>query len=105
MKKVFFLMVFFVMCFVSFGQDTPKSIEEALEYLDKTWTEEFKTEFKNKEERKATLELHMNIGAGIRNSWLRHGNGKDKLYNELLGAGVTDMDDMSDIILTSFHRK
>lgn len=101
MKKGFFLIVFFVMCFVSFGQDTPKSIEEALEYLDKTWTEEVKTEFKSK----TPLDYHFTFGGRIRNRWLSNGSGSESLTEELYVLGATCMDDMSHIILTLFHKK
>lgn len=101
MKKGFFLIVFFVMCFVSFGQDAPKSIEEALEYLDKTWTEEVKTEFKSK----TPLDYHFTFGGRIRNRWLSNGSGSESLTEELYVLGATCMDDMSHIILTLFHKK
>lgn len=101
MKKVFLSIVFFVMCFVSFGQDTPKSIQEALEYFDKTWTEEIKTEFKSK----APLYYHLTLGMGIRNDWLRHGSGNESLKDELYVLGATDLDDMSHIILTLLNKK
>ncbi len=101
MKKGFFVMVFFVMCFVSFGQDTPKSVEEALEYLDKTWTEEVKTEFKSK----TPLDYHFTFGGRIRNRWLSNGSGSESLTEELYVLGATCMDDMSHIILTLLNKK
>lgn len=83
--------------------NAPKSIKEAIDYMDNNWTEEEKENFKDKDESNATLELHFGYGMWIRNSWLRHGN--PKLPKYFYKNKVFAMDDMSSILLTVFHRK
>lgn len=103
MKKIFLSIICFVFYLNATAQDTPKSIDEALKYLDELWSIDQKNEFKNTEEKGAVSKLHFGIGTGIRNSWIR--NGKDDLRAEFTRLQVYHPDDMSAIILTSFHRK
>jgi len=105
MKKIFLSIICFVFYLNATAQDTPKSIDEALKYLDELWSIDQKNEFKNTAEKGAVSKLHFGIGAGIRNSWIRHGNGKDDLRAEFSKLQIHHLDDMSAIILTSFHRK
>lgn len=68
------------------------------------WSESDKTEFKNKEEKEAVAELHFGTGMSIRNNWGLW-KGKNKLPKFFRSKGIFHPDDMSSIILTSFHRQ
>lgn len=60
--------------------------------------------FRDKDEDKATGDAHFAIGMFIRNEWIRHNNGPQNIKEFLLKKGLGHPDDMSDVILTSFHR-
>lgn len=91
--------------FLSFNAfcQKPKSIDEAVTMLLEKLDDESKTLFKDKEERDAVSDLHMSVGMGIRNGWIRHGEAA--LKDEFNKLGVGDPDTMSSIILTAAHRK
>ncbi|OMP29730.1 DUF6794 domain-containing protein [Mangrovimonas sp. DI 80] len=82
----------------------PKNLKDAIEYLDCEWSESDKTEFKDKEESYAVTELHFGTGQGIRNGWGLW-KGKNRISKFFKSKGIFHPDDMSSIILTSFHRK
>lgn len=82
----------------------PKNLKDAIQYLTCEWPESEKTEFKNKEEDDAVTELHFGTGMGIRNSWDLW-KGKNGLSRFFKSKGIFHPDDMSSIILTSFHRE
>jgi len=81
----------------------PTDLDDALNYLDCKWSDSDKEGFKNKPEADAVVELHFGTGMGIRNSWglWKGDSGISKYFRDL---GINHPDDMSDIILTSFHR-
>lgn len=81
----------------------PTDLEDALNYLDCKWSKSDKDGFKNKPENDAVIELHFGTGMGIRNSWglWKGDSGIAKYFRNL---GINHPDDMSGIILTSFHR-
>ena len=81
----------------------PKDLNDAIEYLTCEWSESDKTEFKNKEESDAVTELHFGTGMGIRNGW-ELWKGKNRISRFFKSKGISHPDDMSSIILTSFHR-
>lgn len=81
----------------------PKNLTDAINYLDCRWTEKDKEEFKIIDENDAVAELHMGTGQGIRNNWGLW-EGKKSLYRYFRTKGISHPDDMSSIILTSFHR-
>jgi hypothetical protein len=82
----------------------PKDLNDALNYLNCTWPPKDKEEFKSKDEREAVSELHMGKGQGIRNGWGLW-EGKNSLYRSFKSKGISHPDDISSIILTSFHRQ
>src|SRR5690606_13869140 len=82
----------------------PKDLNDALEYLTCTWTDKDKEDFKSKDEKIAVSELHMGTGQGIRNGWGLWQR-KNSLYHYFKSKGVFHPDDISSIILTSFHRQ
>lgn len=81
----------------------PKSILDAINYMDYKWSDQEKKNFKNKEESNAVSYLHFGYGMWLRNNWLRHGN--PKLHKCFYKRKVFHIDDMSSIILRAFHRK
>jgi hypothetical protein len=81
----------------------PIDLDDALNYLDCKWSESEKDCFKNKPEKDIVTELHWSTGLWIRNSWgISKGNSRIVKYFRHLG--INNPDDMSGIILTSFHR-
>jgi hypothetical protein len=81
----------------------PKDLNEALEILSCKWPEKEIKEFKAlKEENLA--EFHFGAGLSMRNNWgLWQGN--NELVREFNKIGIHHPDDMSAIILKSFHRR
>lgn len=82
----------------------PDDLISAINYLEHTFSKKEKSYFKALQEQEAVLELHMSYGRWMRNNWI-YGNKDSNLvvfFNEL---GIYNPDDMSSIILTSFHRK
>lgn len=87
-----------------FGKNyTPKDLNDAMSFLDCKWPEKDKAEFKKKAENDAVSELHFGTGMSIRNNWGLW-KGKNKLSKFFNSKGIFHPDDMSSIILTSFHR-
>lgn len=82
----------------------PKNLKDALNYLTCVWPDNDKEDFKSKDENDAVTELHMGTGQGIRNGW-ELWKGKNSLVREFKSKGIFHPDDMSSIILTSFHRQ
>jgi len=81
----------------------PIDLNDALNYLDCLWSKSDKEGFKKISENEAVNRLHWGTGMGIRNSWgLWKGDSRiAKYFHDL---GIYHPDDMSGIILTSFHR-
>ncbi len=82
----------------------PTNLHEAFDQLDKILNEEpeYKETFKLDDEEKAIINLHHGIGRWIRNEWGLWSGSELKTYFEELG--LHHADDMSSVILTSFHR-
>jgi hypothetical protein len=81
----------------------PKDLDDALNYLSCTWREADKDSFKIEPERQAVASLHLGTGLGIRNGWDLW-KGKNELVEFFNSIDISHPDDMSSIILTSFHR-
>jgi hypothetical protein len=82
----------------------PKDIEDAINYLDCSIDKQSKEAFKKVPENLATLRLPPETGMVLRNKWgLWQEN--NVLTNYFHSLGVFHPDDMSSIILLSFHRK
>ena len=100
----------FVISFVAFGQikntdmkkEKPKNLTECIQMLDKTLKTEDKDYIKTLTEDEFFMESHFTIGMGIRNEWIRSGN--PELVTFFLDQGVKHPDDMSAMILTSYHQ-
>jgi len=85
--------------------DTPGNIEDCFPEVEKILrdTDDFGiTEFKDTPEKDMIVLYHHNLGRHLRNEWgLWRGS---KLRDWFVEKGITHADDMSNIILTSFHR-
>jgi hypothetical protein len=81
----------------------PIDLDDALIYLNCKWSEKDKEEFKNKTEREALANLHFGTGLSIRNGW-KLWKGKNSLSLYFNTLGVFHPDDISSIIIKSFHR-
>ena len=84
----------------------PKNLEECFVELKKNLPKNELEKFKNMKEDEATANAHLGLGMWIRNEWIRNRKGGSekplkKYFNDI---GVFHPDDMSGIILTSFHR-
>jgi RNA recognition motif-containing protein len=95
------LIVFIVFYSRAFSQ---APLEKAFEKLEKKLTKRYIKHFKNTEENLATAEAHMDIGLYIHNFWIRN-KSKPELIQFFDSLEIYHPDDISNIILTSFHRK
>ncbi len=82
----------------------PRDLNQAVQALDTILNPVEKISFKNKTEEKGVSEWHMSVGLTIRNKWIRNDSGS-ALREYFRRLGITHPDDMSSIILTSYHRK
>lgn len=80
----------------------PNTLDEAFAALDAMLTPPVREEFKKLPEQEATVRAHMSVGLYIRNEWFRHGGSRLPGYLHKLGARA--LDDMSDMVLTSYWR-
>lgn len=85
----------------------PNNLNECMEVLDEFFNatpQEDRDWFKNSLEDEATGGVHHTLGRWIRNNW---GLWKKdtELYKVFKNMDIWHADDMSDIILTSYHRK
>ena len=83
----------------------PKSIEDALLYLNCRWSEEDKENFRKKDENEAVAELHHGTGQSIRNYWGFWSKKENSLVKELQSYGFYHPDNMSGVILSLFHKQ
>ena len=47
----------------------PETLDEALEFLEASWSDEDKKEFREQDENKGAANLHLGTGMSIRYSW------------------------------------
>jgi len=112
--RLFFISLFLLSFYFGYSQNdcksrykedyVPKNLNDAISYLDCKWSEKDKEEFKNKPEDDAVTELHFGTGQAIRNNWGLWKRGKNRLELFFNLRGISHPDDISSIILTSFHR-
>lgn len=85
----------------------PNNLNECMEVLDEIFNatpKEDRDWFKNSPEDEATGGIHHTLGRWIRNNWGLW-NKDTELYKVFKNMEIWHADDMSDIILTSYHRK
>ncbi|RZK56469.1 MAG: hypothetical protein EOO87_05350 [Pedobacter sp.] len=84
------------------GVYIPKNLEDCFKQIDKFWNASTKEQVKNLTEEKFTANAHLGFGMWMRNNWqLWAGSRLTKYFNDL---GVYHPEDISGIILTSYHR-
>lgn len=83
----------------------PKNLSDALIYLNCIWSDENKEDFRTQNESDAVAKLHFGTGLYIRNGWELWAKKKNSLVRYFNALGIFHPDDMSSIILTSFHRQ
>ena len=82
--------------------DTPKGLTEAIHHLEHHLVEEDLREIRQNSEEEFSVGGHHGMGRWLRNQWgLWSGS---ELAEWFLERGIWHADDMSGIILTSFHR-
>lgn len=82
----------------------PKNLNDALSFLNCIWSDSSKVSFKTKDEKDAVVELHFGTGQAIRNNWGLWEKRKNSLVRYFNRYGIYHPEDISSIILTSFHR-
>jgi hypothetical protein len=89
------------------GQDDiPKELKLSFEYLNKNWDSKEIGIFKNISEKDTTTpqNYHFGIGMNLRNNLLRHNENSEVITKFFDSLGIHHFDNMSSIILTSYHR-
>ena len=84
--------------------DNPKTLQLSFEYLEDNWSAEGVQIFKDSSERKATISQHFGMGLFLRNTWIRNHDQSEQIQKYFDGLGIYHPDDISSIILTSYHR-
>lgn len=111
--RLFYLLTFLLTIGTAYSQKNcdkypneyvPKNLNDALTYMDCVWTDKEKEDFKSKTESDAVADAHFAAGQGIRNGWDLW-KGKNSLYRQFSSKGIKHPEDISSIILTSFHRR
>lgn len=103
------LVILLLITFSTHGQSNnklkgkPSALEECYLYLDKIFDDTSRYTFKIFPERIAVSRLHHGLGTWIRNEWGLWRN--SKLKNYFVNLGALHPDDMSVVILTSYHRR
>ncbi len=82
----------------------PNNLSECFEQLNKIFNDAEDADwFMNADEEDAVVQSHHGLGRWIRNNWGLWSK-DSKLYEYLFNLGLTHADDMSSVILTSYHR-
>lgn len=80
----------------------PKDLNDAFKQIDVFWNDSTKSAVKGWTEEEFCAKVHHGFGMWIRNNWQLWGGSRlSRFFNE---NGVNHPDDMSGIILTSYHR-
>jgi len=85
------------------GYYIPRDLEDALHELDRSLSWTMKRKLRAVSERELAGATHMDLGLFIRNYWLRAK--PSRLRASLDAIGIRSLDDMSAVIITSFHRR
>jgi hypothetical protein len=84
------------------GQYIPKDLEDCFKQIDSFWSDSIKNEIKQWTEDQFIGRAHMGFGMWMRNNWQLWGGSRlSSYFGEM---GIYHPDDMSGIILTSYHR-
>lgn len=81
----------------------PVDLNEALLYLECNWSESDKESFSKMTEKEASVNYHFGTGMSMRNNWGLW-KGDTELAKYFYNLGIYHPDDISSIIIVSFHR-
>ena len=85
------------------GVYIPKNLDDAILEVDKFYSDSLKTEIKKIDESDFVGDYHFGTGLWIRNNWnLWKGSRLSRFFKR---NGIKHPDDMSSIVLVSYHRK
>lgn len=106
MKNILILFLAFFLSSCDGQENIPKELKLSFDYLDKNWDSKEIEIFKNISEKDTTKprNYHFGIGMYLRNNLLRHNKKSEKITKFFDSLGIHHYDDMSSIILTSYHR-
>lgn len=80
----------------------PKNLEDCFVQINSFWSDSAKIQAKSWEEREFAGKVHLGFGTWMRNNWRLWGGSRlSKYFNDL---GIDHPEDMSGIILDSYHR-
>ena len=85
------------------GVYIPKNLEDAISEVNGFYPDSLKTEIRKLSENEFVGQYHMGTGLYMRNNWNLWGGSRLSKYFKR--KGIKHPDDMSGIILTSFHRR
>jgi hypothetical protein len=84
------------------GVYIPKDPDDCFKQIDKFWNDSTKRQVKLWTESEFTAKAHLGFGMWMRNNWQLWGGSRlSKYFN---GLGISNPEDMSGIILASYHR-
>ena len=84
------------------GVYIPKDLKDCFKQIDTFWDKKMKTQVKSWTESEFSAKAHFGFGMWMRNNWKLWGGSRlSKYFNNL---GIYHPDDMSGIILDSYHR-
>jgi len=84
------------------GIHIPINLEDCFAQINSFWNDSTKIQVKNWKEDEFTAKVHLGFGMWLRNNWRLWGGSRlSKYFNDL---GIYHPDDMSGIILDSYHR-
>ncbi len=80
----------------------PRNLEDCFIEINSFWSTRIKQEVKNMEEEEFVSRAHIGFGRWMRNNWALWGGSRLGMY--FYNQGIYHPDDMTGIILTSYHR-
>lgn len=84
------------------GVYIPRDLQDCFKQIDSFWSDSTKLKVKQWTENEFAGRVHLGFGMWMRNNWQLWGGSRlSKYFNEM---GITHPDDMSGIILNSYHR-
>ncbi|MDG5493263.1 DUF6794 domain-containing protein [Psychroserpens sp. SPM9] len=105
MKNIIVLISISIFLSCQEKEKIPNDLNIAFDYINEKWDKKSIEQFKNRTEDDTTfVDYHFGIGLNIRNYLLRNGEHSEKLTRFFDSIGVHHYDDMSSIIIESYHK-
>ncbi|MGV6862527.1 MAG: DUF6794 domain-containing protein [Putridiphycobacter sp.] len=96
------VILFLISC--SSKPDIPNELKMSFDYIEENWTAENIESFTRTDERSATIDQHFGMGMFLRNNWIRNNKESITIQQFFSEKGISHPDDISAIILKSYHR-